>query len=430
MRIFKIFKTCIFWAIVGIILMPIILKLDGVIQKDFNFSIVPFAIIGVYWFVFFVIASVKSDSRKKLIFAYISVLPLCLSIGEVYGYCKDQNPTQNSNKKGCNIKSSGEYTTGYFTSDTITGYRAKENIAANSLKKNGDEVIYDVTYTTNQYGYRKTPNSNETSKKCLLFFGDSFTIGEGLNDNETLPYFLNKDLRFRVFNFGYHGYGPHQALALLKSQKVKQITKDCNEFIAFYESIPGHIARANMFSQWEKYIIYIPRFKISKNKLIWSNENKTLKNKIYNSINAIFSRIKEKSYLFQILSPKYKFKQEYNKLYFAIIKELDSILRQDFHTKLHFILWDGNHNLSEKVENLESSAIISWLKNQDFKSFLISDILPEYLINRLKYGIHICDLHPNALANELIAKFLAEQIKNKDITFHSTNHISQSQQTP
>ncbi|MFC3866994.1 hypothetical protein [Helicobacter equorum] len=403
----KIVKYWLSWIILGIIFIPIVLKLAGVIERNLGIQIVPFAWIGLYWFVFFVMMSIKAlkDSKKKLVYAYVSVLPLCLSIGEMWGYIKTLQslPTQ------CHIQSSGTYISDYFTSDHITGYKAISDTRATSIKTNDKDLIYNVTYTTNDFGYRKTPNSNLDSTHCLIFFGDSFTIGEGLNDDQTLPYFLNQDLNFKVFNFGFHGYGNHQALALLKNGEVMRITRDCKDYTIFYESIPGHIRRANGFSDWED--LNAPRFQLG-NTLTWTNEHKTFWTKIHNKI---FTILKNKSYLFKILLPRYTYNKQYNELYFAILQEMNSLLQMQFHTELHLLLWDAN-NLSDDTEIAESQAIVEWLTHQDIDTFLVSEILPQYTHNRLQYALHACDTHPNALANERIAKFLAHKIQSGEIT--------------
>ena len=82
----KILRHPTFWALLGIVLIPVILKLQGIAQRIFELEIVPFAWIGLYWFVFLVALSIKAakNSRAKLIYAYVSVLPLCLSLGEVF----------------------------------------------------------------------------------------------------------------------------------------------------------------------------------------------------------------------------------------------------------------------------------------------------------------------------------------------------------
>ena len=60
-----------------------------------------------------------------------------------------------------------------------------------------------------------TPKMNNlTKQKSLNFFGGSFAFGFGLNDNETMPYLLQKYLKnWKIENYGINGYGVHQMLA-------------------------------------------------------------------------------------------------------------------------------------------------------------------------------------------------------------------------
>jgi hypothetical protein len=77
--------------------------------------------------------------------------------------------------------------------------------------------IYRVDYTIDSNLLRET-HSVETGP-AIVFFGDSFTFGEGLNDADTLPQ-LFADLlgrKQRVLNLGFSGYGPPQFLAELET---------------------------------------------------------------------------------------------------------------------------------------------------------------------------------------------------------------------
>jgi hypothetical protein len=74
-----------------------------------------------------------------------------------------------------------------------------------------------VDYTIDSNLLRET-HSVETGP-AIVFFGDSFTFGEGLNDADTLPQ-LFADLlgrKQRVLNLGFSGYGPPQFLAELQT---------------------------------------------------------------------------------------------------------------------------------------------------------------------------------------------------------------------
>ncbi|PNE09918.1 MAG: hypothetical protein CR217_17325 [Beijerinckiaceae bacterium] len=77
--------------------------------------------------------------------------------------------------------------------------------------------IYRVDYTIDSNLLRET-HSAETGP-TIVFFGDSFTFGSGLNDADTLPQ-LFADLlgrKQRVLNLGFPGYSPQQFLAELQT---------------------------------------------------------------------------------------------------------------------------------------------------------------------------------------------------------------------
>jgi hypothetical protein len=91
-------------------------------------------------------------------------------------------------------------------------------------KKETDDgrTVYDVVYSIGEDRFRVTPQIRQPSQILINFFGCSFLFGEGLNDDETLPYFLNQaDNRIAVKNYGMHGYGVYQALYLLETRKIE-----------------------------------------------------------------------------------------------------------------------------------------------------------------------------------------------------------------
>jgi hypothetical protein len=78
-------------------------------------------------------------------------------------------------------------------------------------------TIYDVSYTIDGSRLRKTKSAPDGT--TVAFVGDSFTFGEGVNDDETTPQAF-ADLtghRLRVLNLGFPGYGPNQVLRALEA---------------------------------------------------------------------------------------------------------------------------------------------------------------------------------------------------------------------
>lgn len=84
-------------------------------------------------------------------------------------------------------------------------------------------IIYDADYTIDSNLLRLTV-SNEKGP-TVVFFGDSFTFGFGVNDDDTMPQAFANALgrRQRVLNLGNGGYGPQQFLRELETGLFDQV---------------------------------------------------------------------------------------------------------------------------------------------------------------------------------------------------------------
>lgn len=117
-------------------------------------------------------------------------------------------------------------------------------VACESTKAIGDRVVYRVTYTMGEHGRRITPGSvNRPAGRALVFFGGSYTFGQGVNDEETLPNAVAKRVEgWRVLNFGYPGYGPGQMLERLENaETLDEFSGD--EVVLVFTFIPNHVRR-------------------------------------------------------------------------------------------------------------------------------------------------------------------------------------------
>lgn len=397
------------WVGVWILVSIAAFKLDSVLKGRAGFGIMPFVVIGIGALGLLIyLAIVSKHKALKLTLSYLTIFPLCLIIGELYAHYKLES---SSEQGSCAASTSGTYASDYFTPSPITGYKGKPNTTATAHKSTqSGEIIYNVSYTTDEFGWRITPSSDDSSDECVLFFGDSFTIGEGVQDNETLPFYFGTHANARIYNFGFHGYGPHQALALVQSGEIARIVKDCQSVLAIYESLPGHIARAGGFSSWEQGT-NAPRFYLDPSgSLKWGNAYLHKSPLLAKLLPKLQARLAQ-SYLYKFLAPVYSYDESHNALYFAIIEELQKQLKEQFNAHFTLVLWDAT-DLSDEIERKESHAITRHYKNGlgggAMDLVLVSEILPNYKQQREAYSIDRCDLHPNARANELLAQHLAK----------------------
>jgi hypothetical protein len=110
-------------------------------------------------------------------------------------------------------------------------------------KKTG-KLIYDVVYTVDDRGRRSTPvTDREQRNTFILFFGGSFTYGEGVNDDQTLPHEVGRHApHYMPYNYGFHGLGPFDALAKIENIDFSKEVTEKNG-IAIYTYMDGHIHR-------------------------------------------------------------------------------------------------------------------------------------------------------------------------------------------
>lgn len=91
------------------------------------------------------------------------------------------------------------------------------DIVCHSRKTIGDQLIYEATYRRDAAGARVSPDSPTAfTGRDMVFFGGSFTFGQGAEDFQTLPNQLARHMpRWRMTNFGYPGHGPAHMLERL-----------------------------------------------------------------------------------------------------------------------------------------------------------------------------------------------------------------------
>jgi hypothetical protein len=95
-------------------------------------------------------------------------------------------------------------------------------------------TIFNVTYTFDENRLRKTVSSDHGP--TIAFFGDSFTLGVGVNDPETMPQAFADltDHKIRVLNLGFWAYSPQQFLRAMETGVFDKIVPpDLRLFVFF-----------------------------------------------------------------------------------------------------------------------------------------------------------------------------------------------------
>ena len=139
------------------------------------------------------------------------------------------------------------YSSKNFLNKNYKPYSQDTNIATEVFHF---ESTSKIPAPIDKYAFRITPIDSLLNRhKYALFLGCSFTWGEGVNPNETMPFYFGELANeYKPYNLGIPGRGTQQMLeilqALIKSQENK-LTKELRlkQGILIYTFIDSHIPR-------------------------------------------------------------------------------------------------------------------------------------------------------------------------------------------
>lgn len=100
---------------------------------------------------------------------------------------------------------------------------------------NNSSYSFNVTNLDNSLRVTRALDTHDGtySNKEIWIFGDSFTYGWGVNNEETYPWLLQEEFtNYKVLNFGISGYGPLHSLIQFK-EAIKNNEKPCLVILAY-----------------------------------------------------------------------------------------------------------------------------------------------------------------------------------------------------
>jgi len=290
----------------------------------------------------------------------------------------------------------------YFRQNVpVLGYAAYPSVQATSRKMHGGRILYDVIYSMNSHGLRITPPARIPGARGVLFFGCSFTLGEGVRDEEAMPYQvgLMAGDGFQVYNFGFHGYGPHQMLAALEYGFVDSVATVTPKYV-IYQALPEHVGRAAGLSSWDRHgpryqltpegsVVYTGPFDAS----LWTP----------GPVEAYVRWQAQKSSIGRLILawPRSPTRQDVAR-FVAIVTQTKRLTETRWPgSEFHVLFWSDGTRMSRRIERE--------LREQGVRVHEIVEAIPG--IDRMpsRYRIPI-DGHPTELAHREIARYVTERI--------------------
>ncbi len=311
-----------------------------------------------------------------------------------------------------------EYNENFFAADEILGYKPAPGKSFTHRTSVRDGLLYHVTYTINGEGLRIASPVETTAainQPCVAFFGDSFTFGEGVNDEQTMPYQVWKNVtgRYHTVNFGFLGYGPHQMLAALE-QGYLESQGHCRPAHVIYQTIPEHLPRSAGLEFWDPHG---PRY-------VLDSAGPVRHAGHFDDVPAtgILDRLRSTH---RQLPPEWKDRLNQSALYRTLLRTHRAVNEQDAAlygeivgsakqlietrypgARFHVLLWDFD-DATQDTERIQQT-----LAQHHVPVTTMSQILRDFPADRGRYEIHPDDRHPNALAHAQIADFVAQHLVN------------------
>lgn len=282
----------------------------------------------------------------------------------------------------------------YFTRSDL-GVSARPGIHAIGKTARDGSAVYDVRYTIGADGFRVTPAAARPGARRINFFGCSFTFGEGISDDETLPYHVAKAGGFDVRNFGFHGYGPHQALAILTSNR------DTAGAINFYLAIPWQAERSACEPDWT---LHSPRYVLADGVL--RRAGVCLPG---DAGRGLVARILARSVVLRQIDNRLYAKARRDRsmaLYLALLFEMSDVSKrrsQEF--VVGFVRADWTWDYGSYSDDRLMAALRA-------KGIRVVDLTLSDADRRddPKYFVHALDTHPSSLANQERARRILQQL--------------------
>lgn len=359
-----------------------------VISFFFNkYLIISLLVLGFFFNFFLIYLAIcifflkKFLKKKKLIF--LIFFYSCLSL-ILFDFWKFKTLTKNKYQIKSNIAYNINKKFGYFPKENKI---FKEEIFLNKSK------IDEISYSINKFGHRVTGETKLNTKKCVFFHGGSFTFGQMVNDQETLPYVfnINSGYKYKVFNLAFNGYGAHQFLAKLEVKYLEDY-ESCKETTIIYQFIPDHIGRSAGRRSWGDKS---PRYIFENNELVDKGFFSNYPFKIFMKIRKNFRNSKIISNL--IYNPEIDTVSEQN-IFVKILQKTELLSKQIFNNvNFIYIVWDYDKIKNKNLKNFFNTSNIILVNNLKIDNDRI----------RNKY-----DEHPSKYLNYELSKIILKKIKS------------------
>lgn len=264
------------------------------------------------------------------------------------------------------------------------------------------EVIYNINMQSDEFGRRITPQPEaKKTNRHLVFLGCSYTIGEGVEQDETLPYYTaNATENYKAYNLGYHGATISDTWVFLNKMDMLQDVSEKKGY-AIYVFLDDHIPRYQGSLRYLGHWIYgRPYVRPDHNGQatylgMWKNAK---------PLTVFVAQLLAQSTLLKTLQfnlppVRQRDLEEFVQVVASVRQEYWNKLGSENPFVFVFYFEKAKH-YSAALKPLLEKAKIPYLDYSDFKLEQLSN-------SRVRIPV---DGHPNALAHKLVGELIAEDL--------------------
>jgi hypothetical protein len=269
-----------------------------------------------------------------------------------------------------------------------------KNCDVRHILRHENSIIWDKFYSYGKDAQRAIAPATENPTQFFSMLGCSYSMGQGLNNNETIASNFSK-LRtdYAPYIFADMGIGPHSVLKVMEEDEFKDSIKQQNGVFVYLFSEDIHLARANGFMHELQWVYKSPYYEWNGDDLVTKGsfeEMRPLTNKFYRSVQSIFNMIGVRNN-FPMVTKGHREKL------CRIVEKMKKVSEEKFpHSKFLVYQYPLSSGASDYMRDCFKRKNITYIEN--------SERLVD--LTKIKELIYENDGHPNPIG----AKYIAEEI--------------------
>jgi hypothetical protein len=261
-----------------------------------------------------------------------------------------------------------------------------------AVKQQDGRTLYDATYTIDRFGHRVAPPPVAPGRPAVVFFGCSYTFGDGIEDQQSLPWQFAVATRreFDVVNAGHSGHGAHQVLRMLESGHLDERLRH-GVAHAFYSAMDHHPARAAGLAPWD---FHGPRYEIDGEGVAWRGP-------FHGPAGGLLLRLGQSLFGARWLPPWKDRPLDPavdDERWARLVERSARLVREHWNATLTTIVWDPNSERGDRLRQL--------LVDRGLDVLPVSSVLPT---GKGPPDLIPGDWHPTPATNALLARAIAER---------------------